>query len=336
MRLLVAGGFDANNAEQKDRIHAFAAALGSSIVDHGHVLLNGCRTEFDTCVAEAAYQRLKQIGDPDPGKRVISYVLSGLTPSHSVGTIIKSQLTDWELNRATFFIPEQLQDADAVILVGGFEGTNRAANWARIAGKPLLPFTAFGGAAEEIYKQELREFDTKYAGLVERLEYEQLNSVKQNWTEHATDVIALAEKVAHSRSVLVIMSYADREDLEVAYETFEDVTEPLGYKCERVTEENAPGRILPEILERIRRAGFVIVDLTDLRPNVFYELGYADGLGKQVIVTAMEGTELPFDVKDIPVIFWTGRPSLRKGLEKRIAAVVKSAVPSASPPIGPS
>jgi hypothetical protein len=336
MRLLVAGGFDTNNLEQKERIRAFSRALGSAIIEHGHVLLNGCRTEFDTCVAEAAYDKLKQASDAEPDKRVISYVLSGIAPSHGFGTIIKSQLTDWELDKPTFYIPEQVQQADAVILVGGFEGTLRAANWARIARKPLLPFTAFGGAAEQVYAQELNDFDPKYAGLVERLEYEQLNSLKSDWTDHATDLIALAEKVAESRSVLVIMSYADRPDLEDAYATFCAVAEELRYKCERVTEENAADRILPEILERIRRAGFTIVDLTDLRPNVFYELGYADGLGKKVIVTAKEGTELPFDVKDIPTVFWSGQQQLRRSLTNRIRTVVKSAVPSAGPPIGPA
>jgi len=225
-----------------------------------------------------------------------------------------------------------------VILVGGYEGTFRAANWARIAGKPLLPFTAFGGAADKIYEQELSEFELKYAGLVERLEYEQLNSFKDDdWDAHATDLLALAEKVAESRSVLVIMSYADRPELEDTYETFKAVVQgkPFDYRCERVTQESAGDRILPDILERIKRAAFTIVDLTDLRNNVFYELGYAEGLGKKVIVTAKEGTELPFDVKDIPTIYWSGQTQLKRDLEKRIRTVVKTAVPDAGPPIGP-
>jgi len=51
------------------------------------------------------------------------------------------------------------------------------------------------------------------------------------------------------------------------------VTGELGYECHRVSEENAEGRILPEILERIGRSAFVLVDLTELRPNVFYDSG---------------------------------------------------------------
>jgi hypothetical protein len=334
MKILVAGGFDGRNPDQKERIGAFSTALGSAIAEHGHVLLNGCRTEFDAFVAEAASKKLGELGEADPDTRIISYILAGHTPSHDVGTIIKSRLADWEIAKEAFYIPEQVQQADVVILIGGFEGTFRAANWARIAQKPLLPFTAFGGAAEKIYAQELNDFEHKYAGLLEPLQYEQLNSVKSDWAEHATDLLALAEKVAESRSVVVVMSYAARPELVDTYETFKVTTEAMKYRCERVTQENAGERILPDILERIRRAAFTIVDLTDLRPNVFYEMGYADGLGKKVIVTAKEGTDLPFDVKDIPTIFWSGQTQLRKDLEKRIRTVVRTAIPAAGPPIG--
>lgn len=230
---------------------------------------------------------------------------------------------------------EQLAKADVVVLIGGYEGTYRAANWAEIARKPLLPFAAFGGAAAKIYQRELKDFDKKYSARINRLEFEQLNSIK-NWAAHATDIVALAEKVAQSRSVLVVMSYADRPDLKDAYGTFQRTCERLKYVCERITEKNTATRILPEILERIRQAAFTIVDLTDLRPNVFYELGYADGLGGKVIVTAKKGTELPFDVKDIPTIIWESQVELEQDLQKRIQSVMNSAVPGAGPPIGPS
>lgn len=334
MRIVVACGFDPADTQQSDGIRDFGKALGAAIAEHGHVLMNGCRTELDSIVAEGAHRRLMQLGEPEPDKRIVCYVLANHEPSHSFGTIIRSRLANWEIAQDAFYIPEQVQQADAVILVGGFQGTFQAANWARIAGKPLLPFTAFGGAARKIYDQELNEFDAKYGGLIERLEYEQLNSLNDNWNERATDLVALAEKLAVSRRVQVIMSYANRPDLIDAYDSFQQVAEQLEYECEKVTQANAGDRILPDILERIKRAAFVIVDLTDLRPNVFYELGYADGLGKRVVVTAKKGTELPFDVKDIPTIFWEGQKQLKQDLRTRILEVAPTAVPSASPPIG--
>jgi hypothetical protein len=333
VNILVAGGFAQEDPQQRDHIGDFCVALADSIVTHGHVLLNGCLTEFDKLLAEAAHSKLTELGE-DPNRRIIGYVLEGHQPAHTCGTMIRSRLTDWEIAKEAFYIPEQLQEADVVILVGGFEGTYRAANWARIANKPLLPFTAFGGAAAQIYTQELNAFDTKYAGLVDRLEYEQLNSLKTDWNEHAAAIISLAEKVAESRYVIVVMSYADRPDLVDAYDSFQQVVHELGYECERVSDKNAPDRIVPEILMRIERAAFVLVDLTDLRPNVFYELGYAEGLKKRVIVTAKDGTELPFDVKDVPTIFWESQKKLRDDLTARIRNVVRTGVGSASAPLG--
>jgi hypothetical protein len=334
VNILVAGGFDVEQADEAERIGPFCAALGAQIIAKGHVLLNGCRTQLDSMISQAAYEKLVAQGDPDPAKRVISYVLSGSDPIHGYGTILRSRLADWEIASERFYIPETLREADVVILLGGFEGTYRAANWARIAGKPLLPFTGLGGAAAKIFTEELNEFDQKYRGLVDRLEYEQLNSVRSDPREHAEAIVALAEKVAESRSAVVIMSYADRADLIDAYDSFREVAKSLGYECDRVTEHNAEGRILPEILSRIERAAFAIVDLTDLRPNVFYELGYADGLKKKVIVTAKAGTELPFDVKDVPTIFWESQRKLKDDLEARLRTIVKAGVGAASAPLG--
>lgn len=312
----------------------FCRAVGKALAAHGHIVLNGARTELDALIAEAADETLQGRSQEYRNQRIVSYLLSGQKPVHTYGTLIRSQLSTWEIGSAYFYVPEQVAQADVVVLIGGFEGTYRAANWAEIARKPLLPFAAFGGAAAEIYQRELGSFDKKYSGRIKRLEFEQLNSIK-DWTAHATDIIALAEKVAESRSVLVVMSYADHPYLKDAYGTFRRICQKLGYSCERVTEKNTTTRILPEILERIRRAAFIIVDLTDLRPNVFYELGYADGLGGKVIVTARNGTELPFDVKDIPTILWESQEELGEVLEERIQSVVKSAVPQ-QPPIGPS
>jgi predicted Rossmann-fold nucleotide-binding protein len=333
MNILVAGGLDPDYADQERQIQEFCLALGAEIAQKGHVLLNGCRTALDALVAKGAYEKLVAIDDPNRDRRVISYVLSGLEPVHDYGTIIRSRLADWEIARETFYTPEPVRDADVVVLIGGYQGTFRAANWSRIAQKPLLPFTAFGGAAAKIYDQELNDFDEKYSGLVTRLEYAELNSVKNDWAEHAADLVALAEKIAESRSVLVVMSYSGRADLEDAFDSFQQVCQELGYECDRVSDESAGERILPEILSRLSSAAFAIVDLTELRPNVFYELGYAEGMKKKVIVTAKDGTELPFDVKDIPTIFWDGQKRLKEDLKRRIQAVVKTGVGAASDPI---
>jgi len=59
-----------------------------------------------------------------------------------------------------------------------------------------------------------------------------------------------------------------------------------------------------------------------VEPNVFYEVGFARALGKDVVLTARKGTHLPFDVGDVPTIFWEDQTDLRESLEKYLASLV--------------
>lgn len=62
----------------------------------------------------------------------------------------------------------------------------------------------------------------------------------------------------------------------------------------------------------IRESDAVIVDPSDSRPNVLYEAGYAEALGKptvQICSTAV--TALPFDVRNRPTIAYKKGQTLR-------------------------
>lgn len=88
---------------------------------------------------------------------------------------------------------------------------------------------------------------------------------------------------------------------------------------ERTDESGSLERIVSRVEKGIRGSGVVIADVSEGSPNVFYEVGFARGLGKDVIMTARKGTKLPFDVGDIPAIFWEIQDDLKEGLRKRFA-----------------
>jgi nucleoside 2-deoxyribosyltransferase len=75
------------------------------------------------------------------------------------------------------------------------------------------------------------------------------------------------------------------------------------------------------MLTSIEDAEFVVVDLTNARPNVYYEAGYAQGLGKTPVYLARKGTEIPFDIKDYPVILYPYMRDLKTLLADRLTAV---------------
>lgn len=91
--------------------------------------------------------------------------------------------------------------------------------------------------------------------------------------------------------------------------------------AERIDDQNSNDPITDRMLESIRLAEFVIVDLTHERPNVYYEAGYAQGLGKTPIYVAKIDTDLHFDLKDYPVIFFENMRNLKTLLEERMRLI---------------
>lgn len=80
--------------------------------------------------------------------------------------------------------------------------------------------------------------------------------------------------------------------------------------AERVDEVKSNDRITDRIIKSISKAEYVIVDLTKERPNVFFEAGFAHGLGKVPIYIARHGTPIHFDIKDYPIIVFRNMKEL--------------------------
>jgi hypothetical protein len=97
----------------------------------------------------------------------------------------------------------------------------------------------------------------------------------------------------------------------------------LRHVAQRIDEDESSERITDRILESIRKAEFVIVDLTEERPNVFFEAGYAHGFGKLPIYIARHGTKIHFNVKDYPVILFRNMKEVREKLERRLRGLRK-------------
>ena len=81
------------------------------------------------------------------------------------------------------------------------------------------------------------------------------------------------------------------------------------------------GNIRLDMFQRLLTADLIIADISIQNANVYYELGYAHGKRKPVVITAMDKTQLPFDVKDIPTIFWNGQKQLKEKLKEKIARI---------------
>ena len=95
------------------------------------------------------------------------------------------------------------------------------------------------------------------------------------------------------------------------------------YSVSRVRDIQGDYRITDKIVEMIHSADYIVADLTHERPNVYFELGYARGHGKNVITVARKGTNLHFDVKDWTCIFYNDSRELEEQLSTRLEHEVK-------------
>ncbi len=120
--------------------------------------------------------------------------------------------------------------------------------------------------------------------------------------------------------IFVIMSFDPRYD-EV-YEAIKSGGEKVRGKnliVQRVSEHRGDYIITDRIESSIEKAGAIICDVSEKSPNVYYELGYARAKRKHIILTAIQGTELPFDVRQYRTNFYKSAFQLQEFIEKELA-----------------
>jgi hypothetical protein len=131
----------------------------------------------------------------------------------------------------------------------------------------------------------------------------------------------LREDATQSDQVFVAMWF----DAEVQT-LFDDAIVPAvsqaGFRPLRIDLKEHNNKICDEIIAEIRRSRFVVADFTGSRGGVYYEAGFAHGLGKQVIWTVREDhlSGVHFDTRQYNHITYTTPKELRERLFNRIRA----------------
>lgn len=128
----------------------------------------------------------------------------------------------------------------------------------------------------------------------------------------------------------VMMPFNQTAELDQVYNAIKKGAEHVGLKAKRVDESANPRDITGEIFELIETAAVVIVDVTDLNPNVMFEYGYAQGLKKTVIVLSSSSLDnLPFDIRQHRIInYHDDTKGGLKELSERISEAIQSVNPS--------
>lgn len=135
-------------------------------------------------------------------------------------------------------------------------------------------------------------------------------------------VSAARSPTAPSDRAFVAMWFHD--DLNDAWEHgFSPGLASVGFEPVRVDRVEHNEKICDRIILELRRSALVIADVTGNRGGVYFEAGYAMGMGLPVIWTAKEEGFAPhFDTRQFNHILWSEPADLSTKLSQRILATI--------------
>jgi nucleoside 2-deoxyribosyltransferase len=127
-----------------------------------------------------------------------------------------------------------------------------------------------------------------------------------------------------SSYVFVLMPFRE-EWSDIVWEVIRSAVTASGFVCERA-DDKAGKFVMKDIWAGINAARIVIADLTEGNPNVTYEVGMCDVLGKDQILLAQDPKAVPFDFLGIRLVPYTykhgGIAKLKEELRKRLLQIV--------------
>lgn len=131
-------------------------------------------------------------------------------------------------------------------------------------------------------------------------------------------------KPKERRPCFVAMPYGVKW-FEPVKQTILDAGKAKRFDCVVSLDMRAAGEIVKQIWRQLRRAEAVVADLTNRNPNVYYEVGLAHALGKEIIFIKQDRKKLPFDLSTSRCIQYDKGDLgyLRDELEKAFAAVLQ-------------
>ena len=133
-------------------------------------------------------------------------------------------------------------------------------------------------------------------------------------------------RVATQQPVCFVVMQFTEEFNALYSDVIKKTCEEFGYKVVRGDDFYHSGLIIEDITRSIRESSLVIADVTPNNPNVFYEVGFAHGIGKTTILLSdRKRDKLPFDISGFRTLFYDnsigGKGAVEERLRKHLEAL---------------
>ncbi|MGB0386678.1 MAG: hypothetical protein ACPGWR_17850 [Ardenticatenaceae bacterium] len=119
--------------------------------------------------------------------------------------------------------------------------------------------------------------------------------------------------------IMVLTPFHDKYD-----ETFHEIAlffQKNGLRCLRGDETFVSGDLLPHIIRLIVKARLIIVNIDGRSPNVFYEMGLAHAMDKDMILIARQLNGVPFDVQSKRILIYQDFETLKSKLSEELIKI---------------
>lgn len=129
----------------------------------------------------------------------------------------------------------------------------------------------------------------------------------------------------NNSQVAVMMPFTQDPDIDPVFQAMVQGAADAGYICRRVDQLFTPADITEDVKRLIMGSRAVIADLSGMKPNVIYELGFSHGCEKRVILVSSDSLDnLPFDFRQQRVIPYHASKSGLEELRSKLAEALKA------------
>lgn len=120
----------------------------------------------------------------------------------------------------------------------------------------------------------------------------------------------------------IIMPFANDYD-DIYHLGIREIINEIGASCERADEMKYVGGIIQKIQHSIQSCDFIIAEISEHNPNVYYEVGFAHAINKPVILLTKNIENTPFDLRSYNHIIYSNIMELRKKLKEMLINILK-------------
>jgi hypothetical protein len=185
---------------------------------------------------------------------------------------------------------------------------------------PAIPNRILQGFASDLDIQDFQfsrtHWSVKYADLFRAL----LRNVQFQRPRPRVFQLAEAENI---EPTLVSAMMPFHPSFNAVYATLQRTAEAAGLRCRRADDIWENPAVIQDVVSLIDRSNIVICDCTGRNPNVFYEIGIAHTLGREVILITQVDADIPFDLRHLRFVSYLnngeGLNALSARLQPRLA-----------------